>query len=303
MMKFENDQIASIIGYGDLVQGNVTIKRVYYVKGLNHNLFSIHQLCDADLEVAFRKSTCYIRDLKGNNLITSSRGIDLYSITLQDTSTSNLICLMVKALSLQAWLWHRRLSHLNFDTINLLLKYDIMTGLPELKFFKDHILSRGYKVYNKRTRLIVETIHVNFHELPLMASNHVSFDPIPQCPTTALDQDSLSPGPQSQENVPYAAKTVTTSNELDLLFSLMFDELLNGTTPVVSKSSDVHAADAPDQCQQQNTTTSTSTTVDADTPPLNIQTSPKTTSQAPTQALTITAIENINQAETQVENA
>nr|GFC64678.1 integrase, catalytic region, zinc finger, CCHC-type, peptidase aspartic, catalytic [Tanacetum cinerariifolium] len=53
-----------------LVQGAVTIKRVYYVEGLNHNLFSVGQFCDADLEVAFRKSTCYIRDLKGNDLLT-----------------------------------------------------------------------------------------------------------------------------------------------------------------------------------------------------------------------------------------
>ncbi|GJR71265.1 retrovirus-related pol polyprotein from transposon TNT 1-94 [Tanacetum coccineum] len=140
-IKFGNDQIAPILGYGDLVQGNVTIKRVYYVEGLNHNLFSVGQFCDADLEVAFWKSTCYIRDLKGNDLLTGSRGTDLYSITLQDTSTPNPICLMAKATSSQAWLWHRRLSHLNFDTINLLSKYDIVTGLPKLKFVKDHLCS------------------------------------------------------------------------------------------------------------------------------------------------------------------
>nr|GFB80919.1 integrase, catalytic region, zinc finger, CCHC-type, peptidase aspartic, catalytic [Tanacetum cinerariifolium] len=64
-VKFGNDQIAPILRYGDLVQGAVTIKRVYYVEGLNHNLFSVGQFCDADLEVAFRKSTCFIRDLKG----------------------------------------------------------------------------------------------------------------------------------------------------------------------------------------------------------------------------------------------
>ncbi|GKA70922.1 hypothetical protein Tco_0777061, partial [Tanacetum coccineum] len=69
-VKFGNDQIAPILGYGDLVQGTITIKRVYYVEGLNHNLFSIGQFCDADLEVAFQKSTCYIRDLKGNDLLT-----------------------------------------------------------------------------------------------------------------------------------------------------------------------------------------------------------------------------------------
>ncbi|GJW09856.1 ribonuclease H-like domain-containing protein [Tanacetum coccineum] len=127
--------------------------------------------------------------------------------------------------------------------------------------------SRAYRVYNKRTRVIIETIHVNFDEWPLMASDHDSSDPVPQCPTMALEHDSLSPSPQSQENVPQAAEIVTTSNELDLLFSLMFDELLNGTTLVVSKYSAANAVDAPDK------------------PP------------------TITATENINQAETQNESA
>nr|GEU44263.1 hypothetical protein [Tanacetum cinerariifolium] len=82
-VKFGNDQIAPILGYGDL----------------------------------------------GNDLLTGSRGTDLYSITLQDTNSSNLICLMAKATSSQAWLWHRRLSHLNFDTINLLSKNDIVTKI------------------------------------------------------------------------------------------------------------------------------------------------------------------------------
>ncbi|GJS86438.1 retrovirus-related pol polyprotein from transposon TNT 1-94 [Tanacetum coccineum] len=119
----------------------ITIKRVYYVEGLNHNLFSVGQFCDADLEVAFRKSTCYIRDLKGNDLLTGSRGTDLYSISLQDSTSPNPICLMAKATSSQAWLWHRRLSHLNFDTINLLSKNNIVNGLPKLKFVKDHLCS------------------------------------------------------------------------------------------------------------------------------------------------------------------
>nr|GEZ05739.1 copia protein [Tanacetum cinerariifolium] len=140
-VKFGNDQIVPILDYGDLVQGAVTIKRVYYVEGLNHNLFSVGQFCDVDLKVAFQKSTCYIRDLKGNDLLTASRGTNLYSITLQDTTSPNPICLMAKATSSQAWLWHRRLSHLNFNTINLLSKNDIVIGLPKLKFVKDHLCS------------------------------------------------------------------------------------------------------------------------------------------------------------------
>nr|GEX64801.1 hypothetical protein [Tanacetum cinerariifolium] len=439
-VKFGNDQISPILGYGDLVQGAVTIKKVYYVEGLNHNLFFVKKLCDADLEVAFRKSTCYIRDLKGNDLLTSYRGTYLYSITLQDTNSPNPICLMAKVTSSQAWLWHHRLSHLNFNTINLLSKNDIVVGLPKLKFIKDHLcsscelgkakqnsfhtkttpsskrrlqllhmdlcgpmrvasingkiyvlvivvdysrytwthflrskdktpkvfidflrlvqrglhahvrivrtdkgteflnktlqayfvsegilhqtsvsrtpeqngiverrnrtlveaartmlstakkplvkffhifgslcyivrdgenlekmkekgdacifvgystLSRAYRVFNKRTRVIVETIHVNFDELPQMASDHVSSDPGPECQRMSLEHDSLSPGPQCQENVTQADRTVTTSNELDLLFSPMFNELLNGSSQVMSKSSAVTTADAPNQQNAQ----------------------------------------------------
>ncbi|GKA29573.1 retrovirus-related pol polyprotein from transposon TNT 1-94 [Tanacetum coccineum] len=106
---FRNDQFAPILGYGDLNQGNVTIRRVYYVEGLNHNLFSVGQFCDADLEVAFRKSTCFVRDLQGNDLLTGNRGSDLYTISLQETTSSTPICFMAKASPTQAWLWHRRL--------------------------------------------------------------------------------------------------------------------------------------------------------------------------------------------------
>ncbi|GJZ61454.1 retrovirus-related pol polyprotein from transposon TNT 1-94 [Tanacetum coccineum] len=266
-VKFGNDQIAPILGYGDLVQGTITIKRVYYVEGLNHNLFSVGQFCDADLEVAFRKSTCYIRDFEGEKILLSgSRGPDLYSISLQDSTSPNQI----------------------------LLKGYMATS-SQLGFG----LSKAYRVFNKRTRMIVETIHVNFDELPQMASDHVSSDPGPQCSTTVLEQDSLSPGPQYQENVPQVAETVTTSNELELLYSPMFSELLNGTSHVVSKSSAVHAADNPDKRQQHNTTHTSTTTDVADPPPLNIH----STHQTPTHVPTVTAPENIIQAETNTENA
>ncbi|GJT22262.1 integrase, catalytic region, zinc finger, CCHC-type containing protein [Tanacetum coccineum] len=361
-VKFGNDQIAPILGYGDLVQGTITIKRVYYVEGFNHNLFSIGQFCDADLEVAFRKSTCYIRDLKGNDLLTGSRGTDLYSITLQDSTTPNPICLMAKATSskdetpgvlidfltlvqrglhaqvttvrtdkgteflnktlhayfakegirhetstartpeqngvverrnrtlveaartmlsaakVPLFFWAEAIATACFTQNRSLViprhektPYHIINARkPSVKFF--HIFgslcyivrdgenldkmkekgdacifvgystqSKAYRVFNKRTRMIVETIHVNFDELPQMASDHVSSDPGPQCSTTVLEQDSLSPGPQSQENVPQVAETVTTSNELELLYSPMFSELLNGRTyhVCVSKSSAV----------------------------------------------------------------
>ncbi|GKA93506.1 retrovirus-related pol polyprotein from transposon TNT 1-94 [Tanacetum coccineum] len=123
---FGNDQFAPILGYGYLVQGNITINMVFYVESLNHNLFSVGQFCDADLEVAFRKFTCFVRFLQGNDLLTGNYGSDLYTISLHETTSSTAICFMAKASPTQAWLWHRRLSHLNFDYINLLSKKDVV---------------------------------------------------------------------------------------------------------------------------------------------------------------------------------
>nr|GEY25927.1 retrovirus-related Pol polyprotein from transposon TNT 1-94 [Tanacetum cinerariifolium] len=140
-VRFGNDQFTQTLGYGDLVQGNVTINRVYYVEGLNHILFSVGQFCDVDFEVAFRKSTCFVRDLQGNDLLTGNRGSYLYTISLQESTSSTPLCLMAKATPTQAWLWHRRLSHLNFNHINLLSKKDIVIGLTKLKYVKDQLCS------------------------------------------------------------------------------------------------------------------------------------------------------------------
>ncbi|GJY70709.1 retrovirus-related pol polyprotein from transposon TNT 1-94 [Tanacetum coccineum] len=138
--------------------GNITINRVYYVEGLNHNLFSVGQFCDADLEVAFRKSTCFVRDLQGNDLLTGNRGSDLYTISLQETTSSTPICLMAKASPTQAWLWHRRLSHLNFDYINLLSKKDVVIGLPKLKYVKDQLCSSCEVSKAKRSSFKTKTV-------------------------------------------------------------------------------------------------------------------------------------------------
>ncbi|GJR61232.1 hypothetical protein Tco_1503394 [Tanacetum coccineum] len=239
-VKFRNDQIALILGYGDLVQGNITIKRVYYVEGLNHNLFSVGQFCYVDLDSLLSEVyTCFGSDLRKVKMIFS--------------------------------------------------QYDIVTGLPKLKFIKDHLCSscelgkpnrKSFKTKNtpsskRRLQILhmdlcgpmrVESFNdetpevlIDFLKLVqrglhaqgiLLSQELTGSDLVPQCPTTALEHASISPGHQSQENVPHTVEIVTTLNELDLLFSLMFDELLNGTTPVVSKSSSVTATDAPNQRQQ-----------------------------------------------------
>ncbi|GJU57599.1 retrovirus-related pol polyprotein from transposon TNT 1-94 [Tanacetum coccineum] len=125
-IKFGNDQVAKIMGYGDYQIGNVTISRVYYVEGLGHNLFSVGHFCDSDLEVAFRKHTCFVRNLEGVDLLSGSREPNLYSLSIGDMMESSPICLLSKATKTKSWLWHHRLSHLNFG---------------DIKFEKDHLCS------------------------------------------------------------------------------------------------------------------------------------------------------------------
>nr|GFC93676.1 retrovirus-related Pol polyprotein from transposon TNT 1-94 [Tanacetum cinerariifolium] len=150
--------------------------------------------------------------------------------------------------------------------------------------------SRAYRVFNKRTRVIMESIHVNFDKLPQMASDQNSSDPAPKCQTMALEYDSLSPRCKCQENISHGDKRVTSLNELDLLFSPMFDELLNGPSQVVSKYSAVTTSDESIQRQQQQTTS------------LVNHTTPEQSCQVQSHESTVTSNENINQAEPHAEN-
>ncbi|GJZ53343.1 retrovirus-related pol polyprotein from transposon TNT 1-94 [Tanacetum coccineum] len=102
-VRFGNDHIVRIMGYGDYQLGNVTISRVYYVEGLGHNLFSVGQFCDADLKVAFQKNTCFIRNLEGVDLLSGSRDTNLYTISLDDMLKTSSICLLSKASKTIEW--------------------------------------------------------------------------------------------------------------------------------------------------------------------------------------------------------
>nr|GFA42989.1 retrovirus-related Pol polyprotein from transposon TNT 1-94 [Tanacetum cinerariifolium] len=134
-----NDHVATILGFGDLQWGNILITRVYFVEGLGHNLFSVGQFCDSDLEVAFRRHACFVRNLEGLDLLKGNRSTNLYTIDLNEMASSSPICLMARASSTKLWLWHQRLSHLNFDTINDLARNDLVAGLPKFKYHKEHL--------------------------------------------------------------------------------------------------------------------------------------------------------------------
>ncbi|GJY13739.1 integrase, catalytic region, zinc finger, CCHC-type containing protein [Tanacetum coccineum] len=126
IVRFRNDHFGAIMGYGDYVIGDSVISRVYYVEGPGHNLFSVGQFYDSDMEVAFRKHSCYVRDTDDVELIKGSRGSNLYTISVEDMMKSSPICLLSKASKNKSWLWHRRLNHLNFGTINDLARKDLV---------------------------------------------------------------------------------------------------------------------------------------------------------------------------------
>nr|GFB56235.1 retrovirus-related Pol polyprotein from transposon TNT 1-94 [Tanacetum cinerariifolium] len=138
-VRFGNDHVAAILGFGDLQWGNILITRVYFVEGLGHNLFSVGQFCDSDLEVAFRRNACFVRNLERVDLLKGDRSTNLYTINLHEMASASPICLMARASSTKSWLWHQRLSHLNFDTINDLARNDLVVGLPKFKYHKENL--------------------------------------------------------------------------------------------------------------------------------------------------------------------
>ncbi|KAI3681195.1 hypothetical protein L6452_35980 [Arctium lappa] len=138
------------MGYGDVQHDNVTIKKVSYVEGLRHNLFSIGQLCDKDLEVNFKAKRCSVRNEEGEELLVGTRESDLYTINLSNVQADKQVCLLSKASMQQSWLWHRRLSYLNFRYINNLVSEKLVKGLPELKYEREHICAACEKGKMKR---------------------------------------------------------------------------------------------------------------------------------------------------------
>nr|GFC31995.1 hypothetical protein [Tanacetum cinerariifolium] len=124
IVKFGNDHVAKIMGYGDYQIGNVTISRIYFVELLGHNLFFVGQFCDSNLELAFHQHTCFIRNLEGVDLLTGSQGNNLYTLSHED--------MMVMASTS---------AHLNFGAINHLARQGLVRGFPKLKFENDHLCS------------------------------------------------------------------------------------------------------------------------------------------------------------------
>nr|GEV14621.1 integrase, catalytic region, zinc finger, CCHC-type, peptidase aspartic, catalytic [Tanacetum cinerariifolium] len=269
---FGNDHVAAILGYGNLQWGNILITWVYLVEVLGHNLFSVGQFCDLDLEIAFRMNTFFV-NLDGVDLLKGNRSTNLYIINLYEMTSAFLICLMAHATSTKSWLWHQRLSHLNFDTINTLAKDNLVTGLPKFKYTKDHLCpfceqgkskksphkpkpndredieklgTKGdigffsgysstycaYRVYNRRIKKVMETMNVTFDELSAMAFEQRSLKPKLQGMTSGHISSGL--------DLTYASLIITsqktTERDLELLFEEMYGDYMGGQLSDASRT-------------------------------------------------------------------
>nr|GEY88426.1 uncharacterized mitochondrial protein AtMg00810-like [Tanacetum cinerariifolium] len=257
-VRFRNDHVAAILGFSDLQWGNILITRVYFIEGLGHNLFSVGQFCDSNLEVSFRRNACFVKNLEGDDLLKGNHSTNLYTINLHEMASASPICLMARASSTKLWLWHQRLSHLNFDTINDLAKNDLVSGLPKFKYHKEHLCPSceqgkskrashplkpvpNSRVYNRRTKKIIETMIVSFDELSAMAFEQRSSKPglqsmtsgqitaprtvpatqahqVRQTPTTSTSIADTAPPPTNSSS--QATNLPNTSQDVDELNSL-----------------------------------------------------------------------------------
>ena len=135
---FGDDSKGFTKGYGLISKENVIIDNVSLVEGLKHNLLSVSQLCDRGHQVWFSDEACVVSNKKNNNVVLQGkRKGNVYIADFNSPNADQITCLFSKASTDESWLWHKKLSHLNFKSMNELVKKDLVRGLPKMEFFKD----------------------------------------------------------------------------------------------------------------------------------------------------------------------
>nr|GEZ37195.1 integrase, catalytic region, zinc finger, CCHC-type, peptidase aspartic, catalytic [Tanacetum cinerariifolium] len=238
--------------------GNILITRVYFVDGLGHSLFSVGQFCDSDLEVAFRRDACFIRNLEGVDLLKGDRSTNLYTINLHEMASASPICLMARASSTKSWnifvlhVSKKKAKSISSTKTSSKFEAEITSSSygfvwtnencqykwkandredigklgakGDISFFIGYSAdSCAYRIYNRRTKKIMETMNVSFDEVSAMA----------------FEQHSLKPILQS---------------ELELLFEAMYDYYIGGQLSATGRT--VPPAQEP-QVRQSSTASTT----------------------------------------------
>nr|GEU85133.1 hypothetical protein [Tanacetum cinerariifolium] len=254
-VRFGNNDFAVIAGYGDVVIGSMTIKKVYYVEGLGHNLFSVGKFYDKGLEVAFRKSTCFVRTEDGVDLLTGDRSLNLYTIALNKVTSNSSACLLAKASFSQSlledssktsqvqngfciksatlsssygflWFDARRKCYLlnDYEDVGKLnAKWDIKVFVGYSKE------SATFRIYNKRTHKTHESVNVNFDEISDMASKQFSLEP----GLSNLNETEKSSNPAVSQ------VSQTSKKDLEYLFHNFYDEYFDASKIMKSSTMNV----------------------------------------------------------------
>ncbi|GJU34580.1 uncharacterized mitochondrial protein-like protein [Tanacetum coccineum] len=139
-----NPKGGKITGKGTIKTGNLDFENVYFVRELKFNLFSVSQMCDKKNSVLFNDTECIVLSPnfklidESQVLLRVPRKNNMYSVDLKNiVPKGGLTCLFAKATSDESKLWHRRLGHLNFKTMNKLVKGNLVRGLPSKLFEND----------------------------------------------------------------------------------------------------------------------------------------------------------------------
>nr|GEU67905.1 hypothetical protein [Tanacetum cinerariifolium] len=249
-VRFENDNVAAILGF-------------------------VRKFCDSNLEVAFRRNACFVRNLEGVDLLKGDRSTNLYIINLHKMASASPICLIARASSTKLWLWHQRLSHLNFDTMNDLARNDLVSGLPKFKYKKEHLCPSYEQGKSKRashppkpvpnSRHILHLLHMDLCGPMRIASIYgkryvlVIVDDYSRY--TWNDREDIGKlgtkgdiGFSLGLNLTYAPSTIITQQptegELDLLFEAMYDDYIGGQPSATART--VSPAQEPQDVDELN---------------------------------------------------
>ncbi|GJY37250.1 retrovirus-related pol polyprotein from transposon TNT 1-94 [Tanacetum coccineum] len=169
---FRDDSSRDTEGYGLVNCNGITFTKISYVNGLKHNLISISQLCDANYKVLFTKTQGTIFNQKDEVVLITPRRRDVHVIDMSSFNKDSNACFFAKASPSVNWLWHKRLSHLNFKNINNLAKHNLVSGIPSLTFSKDKNYSTCEKgkhhrasFKTKRSFSISKSLHLLHRDL------------------------------------------------------------------------------------------------------------------------------------------
>ncbi|KAL8120799.1 hypothetical protein AgCh_017833 [Apium graveolens] len=151
-ISYGDGNIGKTLGYGNINLGIVIIKEVALVSGLKHNLLSISQICDRGYHVDFFEEHCeVVSKSKFKVVLKGYRRGNIYEVMLSTSTDSSAICLMSRASIEESWNWHKKLSHLNFNNINELVKKDLVRGLPKSVFAPDGLCDSCQKAKQRKS--------------------------------------------------------------------------------------------------------------------------------------------------------